>query len=185
MTRAREQIISLEATPYYHCISRCVRRAFLCGEDSLTGKNYEHRKAWVIERLRQLVEAFAIDVCAYAVMSNHYHLVLRVDRKLSASWTDAQVIERWAKLYNLPLLVARYTRGEPQSRAEVDEVHNIAERWRRRLTDISWFTGSGSGLAIQHRVARLEEWSGSCESSWSAGWLTRLVEGRGINPNLS
>jgi hypothetical protein len=72
MTRARSQLISPETTPYYHCISRCVRRAFLCGEDSLTGKNYEHRKAWVIKRLRELAEVFAIDICAYAVMSNHY-----------------------------------------------------------------------------------------------------------------
>lgn len=67
MTRARNQFISLEATPYYHCISRCVRRAFLCGEDSLTGKNYEHRKGWVVERLRKLAGIFAIDICAYAV----------------------------------------------------------------------------------------------------------------------
>jgi len=43
MTRARREQISLENTSYYHCISRCVRRAFLCGTDQLSGKNYEHR----------------------------------------------------------------------------------------------------------------------------------------------
>ena len=80
MTRARNQLISPETTPYYHCISRCVHRAFLCGEDSLTGNNYEHRIAWVIERLRELADVFAIDICAYAIMSNHYHLLLRINQ---------------------------------------------------------------------------------------------------------
>jgi REP element-mobilizing transposase RayT len=102
MTRARNQLISLETTPYYHCISRCVRRAFLWGEDSLTGNNYEHRKVWVTSRLRELAEVFAIDICAYAVMSNHYHLVLRVDVRKAEAWDTAQVIERWSKLYNPP-----------------------------------------------------------------------------------
>nr|WP_018861574.1 hypothetical protein [Thioalkalivibrio sp. ALJ3] len=70
MTRARKELVSVETTPYYHCICRCVRRAFLCGEDSYSGKNYEHRRGWVLERLRELQGVFAVDVCAYAVMSN-------------------------------------------------------------------------------------------------------------------
>ena len=69
MTRARKELVSIEATPYYHCICRCVRRAFLCGEDFYSGKNYEHRRGWVLERLRALQDVFAVDICAYAVMS--------------------------------------------------------------------------------------------------------------------
>ena len=72
MTIVRSQQVSLEETPYYHCISRCVRRAFLCGEDQIEGNNYEHRKTWIVEKLMELNQVFAIDLCAYAIMSNHY-----------------------------------------------------------------------------------------------------------------
>ncbi|PCK30318.1 transposase [Pseudoalteromonas piscicida] len=73
------EIFSLTDTKYYHCISRCVRCTFLCGEDKLTGKSYEHCLDWVEEKLPMLVVVFCIDVCAYAVMNNHTHVVLRVD----------------------------------------------------------------------------------------------------------
>jgi putative transposase len=67
MTQACRQQISLEETPFYHCVSRCVRRAFLCGEDQLTGKTYDHRKQWIVDKIKELASVFAIDVCAYAV----------------------------------------------------------------------------------------------------------------------
>jgi REP element-mobilizing transposase RayT len=79
MTQKRASLISLSDTPYYHCVSRCVRRSFLCGVDPYSGQSYEHRRAWVEERLLYLCSVFAIDICAYAVMSNHVHLVLHVD----------------------------------------------------------------------------------------------------------
>ena len=72
MTQPRRTLVSLSDTPYYHCIGRCVRRAFLCGQDFASGRNYEHRKQWEVERLGLLTEVFTIEVCAYAVLSNHY-----------------------------------------------------------------------------------------------------------------
>jgi hypothetical protein len=69
MTRPRKALISLADTPYYHIISRCVRRAYLCGADHYSGQSYEHRPQWVVDRIRLLSSLFAIDVCAYAVMT--------------------------------------------------------------------------------------------------------------------
>jgi hypothetical protein len=61
MTYARKTLISLQDTPYYHVLARCVRRAWLCGYDEYAGRDYSHRKAWVLERLTQLSWMFAID----------------------------------------------------------------------------------------------------------------------------
>ena len=74
MAVPRKQQISLVDTPYYHCISRCVRRAFLCGDDKVTGQSFEHRRAWIEDKLLELTKVFCIDVCAYAVMSNQQNI---------------------------------------------------------------------------------------------------------------
>ncbi|ALP41832.1 transposase [Aeromonas schubertii] len=104
MTIARSRQISLQDTPCYHVVSRCVRRAFLCGEDAHLGQSYEHRRQWVVDRLGLLSRLFAIGICAYAVMSNHYHLVLKVDAEQAHGWSEREVAERWAGLFQWPLL---------------------------------------------------------------------------------
>ena len=71
MTVARSQLP--EVTRYYHCISRCVRRAMLCGE------GFEHRKQWIEDRLELLAECFAVSVCGFAVMDNHLHVLVQRD----------------------------------------------------------------------------------------------------------
>ncbi|WP_422133549.1 hypothetical protein [Endozoicomonas sp. ALD040] len=50
MAQARNTLIDPGTTPYYHCMARCVRQAYLCGENHLTGKNYEHRRQWVVDK---------------------------------------------------------------------------------------------------------------------------------------
>jgi hypothetical protein len=69
VTYARKSLVSLQDTPYYHCVARCVRRAWLWGVDEYAGKDYSHRKSWVLERLAQLTSTFAMDICAYAIMT--------------------------------------------------------------------------------------------------------------------
>lgn len=124
MTIARCRQISLEHTCYYHCISRCVRRAFLCGRDHYSGKDFGHRRQWLENRMAKLAGVFAIDLLAYAVMSNHYHVVLRVNRDEAAAWSDEEVVERWEQLFRVPDAVVR---------------NDVVKLWRSRLFSISWF----------------------------------------------
>ncbi len=112
MPRARSQQVSLSDTPFYHCISRCVRRAFLCGEDVVTGKSFEHRRGWIEARLLYLSQIFSIDICAYAVMSNHLHIVLHVDEKQAKNWSTHEVLRRWHSLHKGTLFTQQFARGE-------------------------------------------------------------------------
>ncbi len=70
MGLARKHQICVSETPYYHIVSRCVRRAFLCGDDHSSARSFEHRRKWVVQRMKFLAHVFSIDICAYAVMSN-------------------------------------------------------------------------------------------------------------------
>jgi REP element-mobilizing transposase RayT len=139
MPVARKEQVCLDATPYYHVVSRCVRRAFLCGVDSVTGQSYEHRKEWIVERLTELSDLFAVDVCSYAVMSNHTHIVVRLDTETADNWSEEEVMERWGRLFSLPVLVQRYRDGQNPSKAEDKAAQKAIECWRERLADLSWF----------------------------------------------
>ncbi|MFO8005071.1 transposase [Thioalkalivibrio sp.] len=140
MTQPRATLVSLEATPWYHVVSRCVRRAYLCGKDHHSGRDFEHRRGWIVERLEQLAAVFAIDVAAYAVMSNHFHVVLRVDAERALRWDRAEVLRRWTNLFTGPELVQRY-RVQPNAlgAAEIARVDVWVATYRERLMDLSWF----------------------------------------------
>ena len=139
MTQPRKNIVSLDDTPYYHCMSRCVRRAFLCGVDHYSGNDYEHRRDWLENKLHKVADVFAIRLCAYAVMSNHYHVVLHVRRDIASDWTDKQVVEHWHKVYSGNLLSSRFINNAPLNDIETTLLKKDIQTWRDRLCSISWF----------------------------------------------
>ncbi|ALM90094.1 MULTISPECIES: transposase [Alteromonas] len=167
MPRPRKSLISLQDTPYYHCVSRCVRRAFLCGEDHYSGKSYEHRRQWVEDRLLTLANAFAINICAYAVMSNHTHVVLHVDRDEALAWSTEEVLSRWHSLHKGTELTRQYKITEQRmlmSEAQIQAVISTANIYRQRLYDISWFM-----RLLNEYIARLANKEDDCTGRFWEG----------------
>ena len=162
MTRPRKELISVADTPYYHCVSRCVRRAFLCGRSE--DFDFEHRRGWIVSRIKQLASIFCIDIAAYAVMSNHYHVVLRVNREDWKALSNEEVIERWRQLFKGPPLIQQYLAGVKLGSEHLEIVDTIVQEWRRRLLDISWYM-----RCLNEYIARLANQEDNCTGRFWEG----------------
>lgn len=149
----RRVVLSDGEIQVVHCVNRCVRRGFLCGMDPLTGKNYEHRRQWMRNRLEFLAEIFAIDILGFSVMSNHLHVVLRNRPDLVKTWSDEEVARRWWNLFPQ----RRNRDGSPAEPAETDLNHlqGHVQELRLRLSSVSWFMRCTSEVIA--RMANAED----------------------------
>ncbi len=171
MTRSRSTLVSVADTPYYHVIGRCVRRAFLCGEDALTGKSFEHRRAWLLNRLRVLTDVFAVDLCAYAILSNHYHLVVKLCPEKTKAWSSLEVARRWTKIFTGPPAARRYTDGGILTEAERLALDSLIPMWTARLCDLSWFM-----RCLNETIARQANLEDGCKGHfWEARFRSQAL----------
>ncbi len=137
----RARLVDSTRSGYYHCISRCVRRAFLCGDQ------YDHRRQWLEDRLTELLEVFAIDACGYAIMSNHLHLVLKTNPGATRQWSPLEIVRRWVRLFprGLQQVTQAATSARERKRLEQEYLNGLAARtdwvnlWRHRFASLSWF----------------------------------------------
>ena len=164
MTQARKLLISLDQTSWFHICSRCIKRSFLMGDDHYTGKNYEHRRIWIADKLAELSDIYAIDIAAYAIMSNHYHLVLHIDADKAKNWSDKTVIKRWMMLFKGNDLVLKVLKNQPVTQAEQSIINGFVEKWRNRLMSISWFM-----RCLNEHIARLANAEDKCSGRFWEG----------------
>ena len=66
-------------------------------------------------KLHQTAEAFAIKLCAYAVMSNHYHVVLHLRPDIASKWNNREVVKRWHSIFKGTHLSQCYEANSPHS----------------------------------------------------------------------
>jgi REP element-mobilizing transposase RayT len=172
MPRARKHLVCVADTPYYHITSRCVRRAFLCGTDRFSGQSYEHRRAWIENRARVLSSLFSIHLCAYAVMTNHYHLVVKLNPDEANGWSDDEVLRRWTSLFRGPVLVQRYLAGEALIEVEQNTVASIVNVYRDRLANLSWFM-----KCLNEHIARQANAEDRCTGHfWEARFYSQALQ---------
>lgn len=173
MPIARKEIVNNEDIGIYNCVSRCVRRSFLCGRDMQTGKDYSYRKRWMESRIKLLSSSFCIDIVGYVIMSNHIHIILRNRPDAASRLEDREIAQKWLKIYS-----GRYIQDEyyEPSEERIENLLNNPERielLRTRLSDISWFM-----RALKEPLARMANEEDDCKGSfWESRFkCTRLVD---------
>ena len=130
---AREELFAPDEIACVHVINRAVRRCFLMGDDLVSGKNFDHRIRWMQAKLKLHAAYFGIDLLGSAIMSNHFHLVLRSRPDVVRTWDDAEVARRWRMLCPL----RKHADGTPKEptefelnaiRSDLDRVREIRSR---------------------------------------------------------
>ena len=158
MASPRRLIVDPARSGVFHCVSRCVRRAFLCGRDSYSGRDFEHRRGWIRNRLRELAGLFAVEVHSYSVMSNHLHVVVRTLPQQVSGWGDEEVARRWLRLF--PGRGGK--KGVPPEEDAIRILcldHHKLMSCREHLADLSWFMRC-LNEPIARRANREDECSG-------------------------
>ncbi len=166
MPTLRSNQICLSQTPYYHCTSRCVRRAFLCGQDSQTGKTFLHRSIWLENRILCLSKIFAINICAYAIMANHIHLILHVDPTKSLNWGNREVIERWHKIFKGNVISQKFIKNAKVDKYLQQALDNLVSNYREKLTSVSLFM-----KCLTEPIARIANKEDNCTGKF---WESRF-----------
>lgn len=137
---SRAELFDPHEVAVAHVFARTVRRCFLFGEDPISGKNFNHRKQWIEDHLQDFAASFGIDLLSFAILSNHFHLILRSRPDVVASWDDTEVARRWLSLCPR----RRHADGSAQepTETELNTIRRCPVRLaeiRSRLSNISWW----------------------------------------------
>ncbi|MFL2870678.1 MAG: transposase [Pirellulaceae bacterium] len=136
----RCKIIKQDRVGVYHVTTRCVQQMFLLGMDYLTGNDYGHRKSWIITWLKSLADVFLVDVCAFSILDNHVHLILRNRPDQLEELSDQDVANRLARLYSGERrLIELPEIADPDVVKKYLNNRRLIKKKRGDLTDISVF----------------------------------------------
>ena len=171
---ARAEVFSPDEVAIVHVMNRVVRRCFLLGDDPVTGKNFDHRKAWIERYLQQFAARFGIDLLGFAILSNHFHLILRSRPDVVATWDDSDVARRWLLL--CPVRKDDRGNAEEPNEMELNSIRNDPQKLetiRMRLSDIGWWMR----LLCQHIAVRANRDDNEVGKFWQSRFrAVRLLD---------
>lgn len=150
--KLRSELFTPEEQAIVHVMNRCVQQRFLLGYKKETGNEFGHRRQLFENELRKATSGFAIDLLAHAIMDNHFHLILRSRPEIVLEWSTP----KWSS-NGTSSAPSRKQKGRPIDNLPTEEqiakkAQNVKQvaKWRRRLSDISWFM-----KLISQRMAKL------------------------------
>jgi REP element-mobilizing transposase RayT len=160
----RRDIFDPSEVGAFHAVQRTVRRAWLCGTDPVSGKSFEHRRAWIQDRLQELAASFGIDCLSFAVMVNHVHVILRNRPDVVAGWSDEEVARRWWQLFPLRKNKDKSATVPTESELKLFMTPVRCKQLRGRLSDISWWM-----RALAEPIARRSNSEDKCTGRFWEG----------------
>jgi len=165
MTTARRELVDVAVTRWYHCISRCVRQAYLMGGGA------EDRKQWIEDRLEHLAASFAISVGGFSALDNHLHVVCRLDPEVSLAWSAEEVVGRWIAVYPPRKLAMDDAKAVKAWIAREVKDKQRVETLRSRLANLGWFM-----KALKEPLARMANQADGCRGAfWAARYKSIAI----------
>jgi len=171
---ARCEVLEPAEINVAHVYSRVTRRCFLLGDDPVSGKNFDHRKEWIEDSLKQFAACFGIDLIGFAILSNHFHLILSTRPDVVATWSDEEIARRWLMLcpHRRDADGGAMQPSEPEIRSIAGCPIKTAEI-RSRLSNISWWMR----LLCQRIAMRANREDGERGRFWQDRYkATKLVD---------
>ena len=140
MRCSRAEVIDSSEVNVVHVYNRTVRRCFLMGDDPISGRNFDHRKIWIEDSLKHFAANFGVDLLGFAILSNHFHLILRTRPDVVETWSDDEAARRWLMI--CPLQRDKTGQAIKPTAKQIRAIAGCPIRLaeiRKRLSSVSWW----------------------------------------------
>ena len=130
MRQARIKVDAGEGAAVYHCMTRTVNGEALLDD---LAKEVMRKQLW------QIADYCGLEIITYTIMSNHFHVLVRVPQRTEIS--DTELVRRYRVLYPKPTKyqTARFEVIQAQLRSNDESAQGWRDRQLAMMGDLSPF----------------------------------------------